>query len=390
MLPNEAFGTRAVFRHATKSFRRPTLRLYCSWTLPKTAITDLKAWPIRQPADGRAYVVVRVETDTGLVGWGEASPGTDPVAAARTLDSAKADLVGQDAVSAEAVHLRLGKADIAAAQAPVNMALLDILGKLCKAPVYEVLGGPTRSKARALTRLLGATEAEWTESLKQVRAAGFRAAIVPLSIPEGPVRGRGFYRRVRETLERLRQAGGEEVDFVLDCGRRATAGEAALLAGELERFHLLWLEAPALGPRALAEIAAESATPVGHERSTVADFQELFRDDAVDAIRPDIAVWGVSALRKAAALAETYYVAVAPHHRGGPIGTAAALHVAASIPNFFAQEVPFAADERDRRMREEIAGAALEKVADGWLSLPSGPGLGVTVDPQALDRYRIR
>ena len=111
--------------------------------------------------------------------------------------------------------------------------------------------------------------------------------------------------------------------------------------------------------------------------------------DAIDILRPNIARLGVTQIRKAASLAETYYVAVAPYHRGGPIGTAAALHAAASIPNFFIQEVPFPNDDNDARMRREIAGPAIEAVKDGFLDLPSGHGLGVTLDTDAIAKYRI-
>ncbi len=111
--------------------------------------------------------------------------------------------------------------------------------------------------------------------------------------------------------------------------------------------------------------------------------------DAIDILRPNLALLGISQIRKAAALAETYYVAVAPYHRGGPIGTAAALHVAASIPNFFIQEVPFPEDDKDARMRSEIAGPAIEAVKDGFLELPAGHGLGVTLDADAIEKYRV-
>jgi galactonate dehydratase len=88
-----------------------------------------------------------------------------------------------------------------------------------------------------------------------------------------------------------------------------------------------------------------------------------------------------------AVIAETYYIAAAPYHDGGPIATAAALQLAASIPNFFIQQIPLAA-EADSRMRAEIAGAGLETVKDGFAALPTGPGLGITVNEEALKKYR--
>jgi galactonate dehydratase len=93
-------------------------------------------------------------------------------------------------------------------------------------------------------------------------------------------------------------------------------------------------------------------------------------------------------VRQVAALAETYYVAVAPNHEGGPIGTAAALQLAASLPNFFIQSVPCPQDERDRRMRADLVAEPIETVRDGFLSLPVKPGLGITVNESALEKYK--
>jgi galactonate dehydratase len=103
--------------------------------------------------------------------------------------------------------------------------------------------------------------------------------------------------------------------------------------------------------------------------------------------RPDILHFGITGSRRIAALAETYYVAVAPRHEGGPIATAAALHLAASLPNFFIQHIPLPAAAEDRAMRAQIAGGDLERVKDGFASLPNGPGLGVTVNEAVLEKY---
>ena len=126
------------------------------------------------------------------------------------------------------------------------MALIDILWKICKVPADEVLGGPRRSRARALTALHGSSEAEWIESLRTARAGGYAAVVVPLSSPEDPIRGRGFYRRMRETLERLRESARNDVDFVLNCRETVPAAEVAELARELESFHWHAPDAPSL------------------------------------------------------------------------------------------------------------------------------------------------
>jgi galactonate dehydratase len=365
---------------------------------PDVAITDVKARAVREPVGGRTHVIVAVKTSVGVEGIGEMSAHPDPTTAAARLNYYKQHVIGQDALSAEAVLTVLAtgvnSSEVAPVQAAVNMALLDILGKFTKAPVYEVLGGSTREKARALARLDGSGEAELKRSLAAAHEAGFRAFSVPLTLPAGPTRGRTFYSDTRKLLEALRKEGGEDSDFVLDCGGQLTASEGVGLADAFERFHLLWLDEPTaeINHGAFAKIADENVTPVGMGRtfSDNARFQDLLREDAIDVFRPNIARMGVSEIRKGAALAEVYYVAVAPYHRGGPVATAAALQAAASLPNFFIQEVPRPRDERDIRMRRELIGADLEIPTNGFFALPEGPGLGVTLNPDAVSKYEVK
>ena len=108
----------------------------------------------------------------------------------------------------------------------------------------------------------------------------------------------------------------------------------------------------------------------------------------MDILRPSIQRDGIQKIRQVATLAETYYVAVAPNHDGGPIGTAAALQLAASLPNFFIQTVPVPTDERDRKMRLDLVSDAIETVRDGYFSFSNKPGLGITVNEAALEEYK--
>jgi galactonate dehydratase len=130
-------------------------------------------------------------------------------------------------------------------------------------------------------------------------------------------------------------------------------------------------------------------TPLGFGRdiTDASVFLALLREGLVDVVRPDIGRWGITGARRVATLAESYYVAIAPHHDGGPIATAAALHLAASVPNFFIQHVPLPADPKDRAMRADLIAGALETPRDGFLQLPTGPGLGIQVNESALEKY---
>ena len=113
---------------------------------------------------------------------------------------------------------------------------------------------------------------------------------------------------------------------------------------------------------------------------------DLLREDCVDLLRPNLAQHGLSQIRRIAAVAETYYVAVAPFHDGGPLATAAALHLAASLPNFFIQQIPLPASERDRAFRRSLLSTDVEAVNAGFAALPNGPGWGVTVNQSAVEK----
>ena len=354
-----------------------------STSRPDVAIQDVDAWAVVEPSGARSYVAVRVTTDGGPSGWGEMRATPDPAAAVAAVERAEAALRGRDAMASEAIRLLLAGSP-AGVRAAVDIALLDIQGKIAKAPAYELLSGRTRDKARALAAL------DHDRDLDLARRSGFRAFSTPVEIPPGPTRGRSFYDQTFERLQSLRREGE---DLALDCRGLTTAAEGAALAARFEAFHLLWLDEPAarINHEALRKISDQTTTPVGWGRSIEdnAEFQDLLRLQAVDVLRLDVALHGVRYARRAAALAEAYYTAIAPFSRGGPIATAAALQLAASTPNFFALDVPFPGDERDRRMRAQIAGDRLERPVEGFLALPTGPGLGITVDEAALRRFAL-
>jgi galactonate dehydratase len=226
----------------------------------------------------------------------------------------------------------------------VNVALLDIVGKFSRVPIYQVLGGPTRHKVRVMARIsdLGQAKALW--------AQGHRAFAVDAGDP----------RTIAARLKEARQAL-PDADFVLDGAGKLTTGQAATIAAELETFHLLWFNEPCASYNlpAVKKIAAETVTPLGFGN---VEYQEYLREDAIDVVRPSIMKLGIGGCRKVAALAEVYYVAAAPQRTASQLETFAALHVAASIPNFFIQEIP-----SDSPLL----------VRDGYVDLPTTPGLGV-------------
>ena len=276
----------------------------------------------------------------------------------------------------------------------VDMALLDIIGKACQAPVYRVLGGPTRNKVRALASLSGSTPGDLATSLKRVTAAGYRAYTVPAPHPAARNQGKAYERDLHQLLDTLRSAGGEQMDFVLDGGGQLTPGDAANVALTMEPMHPLWFDEPVMiaNTQTIRKIADESVVPLGFGRDITnpSTFQELLRESLVDIVRPDISREGISNCRRIAAMAEPYYVAVAPHHEGGPIATAAALHLAASLPNFFIQHIPFPEARADRDCEPSSWAARLSNRFAMDLSR-SRPALdsASNVSEAALEKYHV-
>ncbi len=372
--------------------RRTRLGFFAAWqaTAPgkpvsaEVQISHMAAYPLREPISKRAYTVVELQTESGLKGYGECPnvPAGETAQALRILR-------GRPATSYEPIDKELEQSGVRGA---VNMALLDVVGKFTKAPIYQLLGGPTRAKARAMTALKGSDDLQLAASLKMGIAAGYRAFVVPLPMLSPSERVRNFVRPVQARIESLRAAAGDDVDFVLDGAGALSSREASILCAALERLHLLWLDEPSgiSDLSALRKLTPETVTPLGFGRDVTraGEFQNLLREKIIDIVRPRVSRNGITSIRRIAAIAETYYVAVAPHHEGGPIATAAALHLAASIPNFFIQQIPLADADADHMMRAEITSNSVEIVKEGFAQLPYGPGLGVDVNPEALRKYK--
>ena len=350
----------------------------------RLTVTNLRGWRLREPSSGRRYTVVRVESRGGEVGYGEGGP-----APASGIAGAKAAVVGRRATEAEFIRHRL--ADTPAMEAAVNDALLDLLGKATNAPVYQYLGGPTRFKARLLARLDGKEESDLLASLGRAARLGFKAFTVPVPPRDALTGTQSYVDLVRRRLERFRAGAGADCDLVLDAGGTLTPGDAAYIARAIERHHVLWLDEPAdvYTNDGLSKITEESVVPVGLGRKVhdVGTFQNLLRWGCIDVLRPSVGLNSARQIRRMAAVAETHYVAIAPYHEGGPISTFAAIHLAASLPNFFIQEVPFPASEQDAAMRAELISGVQESASEGFAPLVNRPGFGTQVSEAALNKY---
>jgi galactonate dehydratase len=301
-------------------------------------IKEVKAWTLSEPVTKYTYTVLRIQTASGIIGYGECA-----LLSGAEFTEAKNVITGIPATSFEAIAPLLTK--FPRARAGLNIAMLDVVGKATKVPVYQLLGGPTRFKVRVITTITGDSDSALINSMTMAQRAGFKAFLVPLPEITNRNQGQAYVLETKKRLESLRAVGGDDIDFVLDGGNRLTPADAQMISAAIERFHVLWFNEPCTSVNigALKKIAGENVTPIGIGQSITdgSEVQNLLREDAVDIIRPDIGLNGISNIRRMAAIAETYYIAVGPSHFGGPIGTAAALHLAASIPNFFIQQIPF-------------------------------------------------
>jgi galactonate dehydratase len=325
-------------------------------------VAEIRHFPVCEPVSGNRYSVLKVTTRSGLIGWGECA--YNPMA---DLKSLQQTWIGRPANA----YATIGAGT--PFRAALDIAFLDLIGKAAKAPVYRVLGGPTRSKVRAYS---------------SPHSQQFPVAVIEVPAPASRNQGKAYQNRILELIDLVPGDG----DFVLAGNGLLTPGDAASVAATVEKKHPLWFDEPCSHSNvaALRKVSGETVVPLGFGKG-IDDpgvFQGLLREGLVDLVRPDIGLFGISGVRRVAALAETYYVAVAPRHDGGPLGTAAAIHIAASIPNFFIQHVPVPAAEQDRTMRRELISPALETGTGGFLELTNAPGLGITVNEVALEKYR--
>jgi galactonate dehydratase len=358
-----------------------------------------KVTPLVMGTTWRNITFVKVETDEGLCGVGEARVINRTEAVLGYLTEAVPRYVlGSDPFEIERLTQRMFREDygrtgeiVMTGMALIEIACWDIIGQALGQPVYRLLGGAVRDKIKAYANgwyTVERTPAEFYAAAKRVLAKGYRA------LKFDPF-GAGFYEldraeknRVVGLVEAVRDAVGPEVDLLVEMHGRFNPVTAIELTRELAPFKPEWVEEP-VPPENLAALkkAAEAIAPLGipvatgERLHTLYEYRELFELQAADIIQPDITHFGgILNVKKLAAWAETYYILVAPHNVGGPVSTAAALHLAACTPNFKIQE--HFNDFAEAYVKEAAPG--LPEVVDGYFALPSGPGLGVSLNENLI------
>lgn len=375
-------------------------------------ITALDSFPLRaelaQPFmsgrgswyKARTALVIRVSTDEGLAGWGEAYGPIDVNHALITKLLAPA-VLGCDPYDAgllwERMYARFRDYDpqgaLIASLGALDIAYWDLMGKAAGRPVHQLLGGARRTRFLPYATGLyfksedGDHVADAVEEACQYRELGFRAIKVKVALSP---------REEAVRVAAIRKEVGDGMELMADANHAYDAGGALRLGRELELQGFLWFEEPVLPDEldVYAELCRSLDIQVagGENLYGAKAYAEAIRRRAMDILQPDLtAMGGITEVRKVVALAEAGGVRVIPHIWGTGVGTFAALQVMAALPD---QPVTWRPpplwmeyEQTDNPFRTQLLEQRLE-IKDGWIDLPAGPGLGFSVDESVLERYR--
>lgn len=362
-------------------------------------ITDVKTH-IVHPGRGKNWLLVKVETDEGIYGWGESYTQADrDKAIEQHIHAMKRYLVGRNPFDIKHTMYvlytdwatRRGAMDFYCAVSGIEHALWDIAGKACNQPTYNLLGGRSRDKVRVYANGWGEGGGldKLVEAAKRVVGMGFTA----LKFDPFPNPWRAFIdkRQEHHAIERVaavRDAVGPDVDILVEVHRRLAPMHAVKVAREIEKYNPFWYEEPVLAENLpeLAETKRQINIPVvtGEALYTKNEFREVFERRAADIINPDICnCGGILELKEIAAMAEPYDVVVSPHNYNSvTAGLAASLQICAHIPNFLILEYFVNFTEVGNQVQTNPF-----EVENGYIQVPTGPGLSVDFDEAALEKF---
>jgi galactonate dehydratase len=368
------------------------------------------ATPVHKTA-GTNWLFVRIDTDSGISGWGEGSlQYKDAALEAEILDFGKF-LEGKNPRRIDWIWSSLyrrvtwagGPVSMSAISA-IDLALWDLKAKSLEIPVWELAGGMHRDKVRVyangwfedLAEAVPGVPAETVarkasprlhaEAALRLKDAGWTALkFYPFGGPQTITPQR--IQHGIDLVKAVRDAVGPDMEIGIDIRARLDPWSAGRVAQQLEQFNIAWMEEPILydNIEAMAEFARSVNVPVstGEQLYNRWEFRPLLVTNTVRMIQPDIChCGGFSETRKIANMAETYYVPVAPHNSNGPISTLASLHLDMSIPNAFMQEIFVSFIER----YQEVLTNPID-ISDGHATVPSGPGWGADIDLDVLAKY---
>ncbi len=363
-------------------------------------VTGMKVFGVSlTPESDRPYVFVKLETNQGLVGWGEGTLEGKAGAVMACINDFRDFVIGCDPMQVEHhwqsmyVHsfYRAGPV-MGSAISGIDQALWDLRGKALGMPVYQLLGGES-----AGVRGYYHTNASTREQLTELRKTAVKQGVscFKAGIP-------GYYEwiethakidRAIKSIQMLRESLGPEIDIAVDFHAKTSPSVASLIVKEVEPLNLLFIEEPCPPENvaAMAKIAKRSTTPIATGERLIASYgcRQLIEMGVVDILQTDINhVGGITGLWKVASTAGISGISMAPHACEGPIGGMATLHVDAAMPNFLIQEICGGVEpSRADKIWEEWFGFPAMRMVDGRFPLRDKPGLGFELSESSLAKF---
>ncbi|MFB8529884.1 galactonate dehydratase [Enterococcus casseliflavus] len=344
------------------------------------------------------WIFVKLSTDEGIDGWGEMISGTKTeTVVAGAYEVGERFLLGQNPFEIERLFQEMHRSFFRGGPihgtivSGLEMALWDIKGKALNVPIYELLGGAARDRIKVYSWIGGDRPDDVAEQAQDRVDRGFTA--VKMNATE-ELHYIDSYVKIEEVVERvasIRERFGNKLDIGIDFHGRVHKPMAKVLAKALEPYRPMFLEEVVLpeNEEHFKEVAQLVATPLatGERLYTRWQFKTLFQQGAIDVIQPDVALCGgIMEMRKIAAMAEAYDVAVAPHAPYGPVALAATLQVDSCTPNVFIQEQSLGIHyNKGFDLLDFVKNKEVFQYKDGYVEIPSKPGLGLEMDE---DRVR--
>lgn len=343
------------------------------------------------------WLFLKITTESGIEGWGEpiVEGKADTVAAA--VKEMQEYLIGQDARKIEDIWQVLyrgafyrGGPILMSAISGIEQALWDIKGKDLGVPVYELLGGPVREKIRVYCWIGGDKPSNVAEAAKEKLAEGYTAIKMNGTAEMEWI---DSYPKVQEVIDRvqaIREAVGYKLDIGVDFHGRVHKGMAKVLMKELEPFKLMFIEEPVLteNREAFIELQRHTTIPIatGERNYTRWGFKDILTDGGVDIIQPDLShAGGILEVRKIAAMAEAYDVAVAPHCPLGPIALASCLQLDFCTPNAFIQEQSLGIHYNEGSdLLDYLSDPTVFEYEEGYVRKLTKPGLGIEINEEKV------
>lgn len=346
------------------------------------------------------WLFLKIDTDSGVSGWGEPIVEGRAATVKAAVEELSGYLIGRDPRQIEDIWQVLYRAGfyrggpvLSSAASGIDQALWDIKGKDLGKPVYDLLGGPVRDRMKVYGWIGGDRPGHVAEQAKQKLAEGYGA--IKMNATEN-MNWIDTYKTVTETLERVqavRDAVGYNLELALDFHGRVHKAMARVLMKELEPFHLMFVEEPVLteNQEAFIELRRGSSIPIatGERNYTRWGFKGIITGGGVDIIQPDLShAGGISEVRRIAAMAEAYDIAVAPHCPLGPIALASALQLDFATVNCYIQEQSLGIHyNQGNDLMDYLADPAVLAYQDGYVARTDKPGLGIEID-EALVREK--